>query len=567
VTKLLDDLETRFFISWKEEHDRREVGKYLHYFLGPIITSEKDGKKYIIDGQQRVTTLTLLLIHLNKLQKGVEKENRTLPNLIYSEHYGEKSFNLDVEERRQVLEALFTGDNSRLTNITSDNPSVKNIRARYEDIEYYFENDSGIKRKPTLFFIDWLTNNVDLIEIIAPTEEDGYTIFETMNDRGLRLEPYEMLKGYIIRNIAEDRRDEADTLWKGLTNNLQTFGENENYKDIAPDFFRDWLRAKYADMIRKKEAGSKPEDFEKISNAFHRWVRDNKSKIGLFSKESYFNFLHEMIFFSKVYMEIIKSENHFDRKFEYLYYNSLQGFTLQRLLIISAINESDSEQERNKKITFISRFIERLIVFRLFNKRRAGYSTMRDYVFALTKRIRNKDSQAIEEILKAESKDNINDISYYGLETTNKSFVKFVLARISSYIQYKSGIESSIADFYNHNYDIEHIIPDKFELHRSNFADENEFETYRNRLGALLLLPYPINRSHQDDPYEVKLEYYFGQNLLAKSLNKKCYSNNPGFLRYIRESNLPFKAYDHFTKIEINERQKLLQKIMMEIWP
>lgn len=570
VTQLLDDLETRFFINWKEEHERPEVAKYLHYFLGPIITCEKEGKKFIIDGQQRVTTLTLLLIHLYKLQKGKEFENKLLPSLIYSDNYGEKSFTVDVKERRQILDALYAGENGRLINFTSNDPSVMNIKNRYKDIETYFGNDSGIKEKLIPYFTDWLTKNVDLIEITAPTEEDGYTIFETMNDRGLRLEPHEMLKGYLLSNIPDDRRDEADKLWKSLINKLRILGEDEGFKDIVPDFFKAWLRAKYAETIRKKEAGSKPEDFEKIGNAFHRWIRDNKSRVNLNSGESFFRFLQKVNTFSEIYMKLVKNENHFDRRFEHLYYNSWFAFTLQRPLIMSAIKDSDPEEEIDKKIVLISKYLEQLIVFRLVNKRRAGYNTLRDYIFTLTKRIRDLDSQSVEEMLKKEakeSKDDIKDITYFGLEGNNKNFVYFLLARLTSHIQYKSDAESSIVDYNNSKYDIEHIIADKFESYKKEFSNEIEFKSYRNRLGALLLLPAPINRSHQDDLYEKKLEYYFGQNLLARSLNKKCYNNNPTFVRYVSDSKIPFKPYDHFAKAEISERQILYQRIMMEIWP
>src|ERR1700719_2682761 len=64
VQELLDDLSDKFFDDYEPSHERVQVEKYGHYFLGSIIISDKDGQKYIIDGQQRLTTLTLLLISL-----------------------------------------------------------------------------------------------------------------------------------------------------------------------------------------------------------------------------------------------------------------------------------------------------------------------------------------------------------------------------------------------------------------------------------------------------------------------------------------------------------------------
>ena len=69
VEQLIDDLSTKFLTNYKRSHDRREVRNYERYYLGPIVLSQKKAGKSIIDGQQRLTSITLLLIYLNNLQK------------------------------------------------------------------------------------------------------------------------------------------------------------------------------------------------------------------------------------------------------------------------------------------------------------------------------------------------------------------------------------------------------------------------------------------------------------------------------------------------------------------
>ena len=64
VLELLEDLSGKFLEDFQPSHEREAVNSYGHYFLGSIIISEKKDQKYIIDGQQRLTTLTLLLIYL-----------------------------------------------------------------------------------------------------------------------------------------------------------------------------------------------------------------------------------------------------------------------------------------------------------------------------------------------------------------------------------------------------------------------------------------------------------------------------------------------------------------------
>ena len=93
ITELLEDLEAKFFYSYREEHSRSRVEGYTHYFLGSVVISSRNGQKFIIDGQQRLTSLTLLLIYLYNLQRGrAENERVDVDKLIYSEKYGKKSF-------------------------------------------------------------------------------------------------------------------------------------------------------------------------------------------------------------------------------------------------------------------------------------------------------------------------------------------------------------------------------------------------------------------------------------------------------------------------------------------
>ena len=64
--------------------------------------------------------------------------------------------------------------------------------------------------------------------------------------------------------------------------------------------------------------------------------------------------------------------------------------------------------------------------------------------------------------------------------------------------------------------------------------------------------------------YEV--EHYYGQNVLAQSLNIKKYENNPGFRKFLERSGLPFGGYEDFTKASIEERTDLYRKILLWNW-
>ncbi|MEW6211634.1 MAG: DUF262 domain-containing protein [Acidobacteriota bacterium] len=195
VAELIEDLADKFLESYDPQHERSAVESYGHYFLGSIIISDKEGHKFIIDGQQRLTTLTLLLIHIQHLLDDPEQKGQ-IAEMIFSQRFGMRSFNLDVTERTVCMEALYLGQPFD----DNDQPeSVVNILARYQDIEEWFPEELAGKTLP--YFTDWLIENVHLVEITAYSDGDAYTIFETMNDRGLSLTPTDMLKGYLLANI------------------------------------------------------------------------------------------------------------------------------------------------------------------------------------------------------------------------------------------------------------------------------------------------------------------------------------------------------------------------------
>ena len=131
VAELIDDLASKFLENYEEGNERGDVAEYGHYFLGSIIVSDKDGQRFIIDGQQRLTTLTLLLIFLKHRLADSEQAGQ-LAELIFSERYGTRSFNLNVPERTPCMEALYAGEEFSDSDVSE---SVGNILLRYADLE------------------------------------------------------------------------------------------------------------------------------------------------------------------------------------------------------------------------------------------------------------------------------------------------------------------------------------------------------------------------------------------------------------------------------------------------
>ena len=569
IEQLVSDLASSFLNEYVIGDPREKVEEYNCYYLGPFVVSIKDGQRSIIDGQQRLTSLTLILIYLNNLQKE-RNLNEELESIIFSEKYGKKSFNIQVDERIHCLEGLFNEGFYNMTN--SDDESVINMTNRYLNIVNSFPDE--IKGDALPYFIDWLKFNVVLVEIIAYSDENAYTIFETMNDRGLNLTPTEMLKSYILSRFKNDKqRQSANALWKSNIQELHEFDKDEDQR-----FVQAWLRSKYAQTIRTSKAGSINEDFEKIGTRFHNWFRDNLDKMSLDvqNPNSFEEFVEkDFQYYYNCYLQILKSEKKLISGLEHIYYIRRWGIanSLSYPLMMAPILKSDSLEVANSKMNTVAKFIEIFVVRRALNYRRFGSSSIRYTMNTLVKEIRDLSEADLTQVLSqklAEMDEKISGIAEFGWHGQNGKFVKFFLARVTSYIEKETGMDSSFAKyFYNDGgkpYEIEHIWADKFERHKDEFEQIVDFKKWRNFIGALVLLPKGSNQSYNDLEYSSKMPHYIKENLLAQSLCEMTYKNNPNFLNMAKNCELDFRSHTQFKKSDIKERTKLLEQIAEKIW-
>lgn len=569
IEALVTDLTSTFLTEYTSGDKREEGEKYNNYYLGPFVVSLKDGKRSIIDGQQRLTSLTLFLIYLNNLQKELNQSEK-IESMIFSELRGNKSFNITVEERVTCLEALF--NHGEYNPHEDDDESTINMAKRYQDIVEAFPEE--LKNEAFPFFIDWLKYNVIMVEIIAYSDENAYTIFETMNDRGLNLTPSEMLKGFILSRFKNsDKRKLSNEQWKKAMIDLKSFERDEEQR-----FFQSWLRAKYADSIRSGGVGSQNEDFEKIGTRFHSWVRDNLKKIGLDENDdqTFENFIQkDFKFYLKYYIKILNAEKTPTPELEHVYYINQWGIapTLSFPLMLSPLNLDDSEEVICRKINIVARYIETFVVRRSINFRKFSSNSIRYTMYSLVKEIRGKSIDELMEILSkklSEMQESFDKMNEFRLHGQNYRFVKFLLSRITGWIEQKAGINTSFISYYQPEtgkpFEVEHIWADKFSRHEDEFVQEHEFKQYRNRIGDLVLLPRGTNQSYGDLPYEKKHVHYIKENLLVKSLCPLAYENNPNFTNLKNNLGLPFRAHTEFKKKDIDERQKLYQAICEQIW-
>ena len=572
ILELIDDLTEQFLDSYSDKDGRQDVEGYEHYFLGSIILSKRDGKLFIVDGQQRLTTLTLLLMVLNRRQNGRPDRSR-IEDLIYSEKYGTHTFNIDVPERAIIMDALFKGE---APDVNGSSESVQTIAARYLDLEDLFPEEIDERALP--FFCDWLIDNVHLVAITATTDEDAYTIFETMNDRGLSLTPLDMLKGYLLSNIKDaSKRDEAAKAWRKQIELLRNLGKDED-----SDAVKTWLRARYAENVRERHRGAENRDFERIGTEFHRWVNDHAELLGLKESDDFFRFVHqEMPFYTRQYHRLREASQKPVKGLEPVYHVACYNFTLQYPLLLAPLLITDDPATIDRKIRLVANFLDILLARRAVNYLTMTFAAMSYAIFLIMKEVRGKSVPELAKILRQRldeqgcdfdgTKDGMRKgFAGFELNQWSKRYIKVLLARMTAFVERQSGVAtSSVANYMvegKNRFEVEHIWAYKPERHRDEFDSNGDFAVYRNRIGGLLLLPKDFNASYGDLTYAKKLPHYYAQNLLVRSLCSKCYSHNPGFARFIMESGLPFAAHDEFKKADLDSRGQLYRQLADVIW-
>lgn len=566
IRELIDDLTGKFLDAYDPAHARHQVADYGQYFLGSIVISNKNGHRYIVDGQQRLTSLTLLLIFLHHKQKQ-EPERTDVLNLIFSSRYGRKSFNLDVPDRVEVMQYLL---DEATIDVAGKSESVRNIVSRYGDIADHLPEE--LTGTSLVYFVDWLLENVYLVEIEAYSDEEAYTIFETMNDRGLSLSLAEMLKGYVLANITHegDQRKVNDT-WKSHMQALKALGEEEDV-----DFFKNWLRARHAETIRPGKKGAENKDYERIGTEFHRWVRDAKDALKLIGSDSFVRFVQrDLDFYARQTVAIRKAAATLTKGWESVRYVDERGFTLQTQVLLAALSPDDTPEMIRRKVALVADFLDIWLARRAWNFRTTSYSSVKYTVFVLTRELRGKTLEELSTFLRQQLDEQPETFARqprYRLHQQNYRQVRHTLARLTQWVDQQCGLASYFEDLISQGqgrpFEIEHIWADQYDRFSGIYPHISDFEEARSRLGGLLLLQRGLNQSLGDATYENKRNAYLAnsQNLLARSLHPLAYQNNPTFARLIESTGLPFRAYETFGPAEQVERQELYIRIAEWVW-
>lgn len=286
----VDEAETLFNDLW-DFTEKQETT----YFLGSIVSYlNEQGEQEIIDGQQRITSLFLLLraIYTN-LQQPDEKTKESLHFIqeIEPTIWVKNSINGEIDYSNILIESkvINNSGNEILRKILetgkTDEEAADNYSVNYRKFQELYSNKAQQDPTKIYYFILAILSKAILLPITADTQDTALTIFSTLNDRGLPLSDADIFKAKIYNHLSNEEKSKFITEWQELDENARYVNEtiqslfyyymfylratSEDNKSTTPGIRKYFSENKYARLFA-------PELLTNLSTILNVWKVVNK---------------------------------------------------------------------------------------------------------------------------------------------------------------------------------------------------------------------------------------------------------------------------------------------------
>ncbi|OJF69983.1 hypothetical protein BK026_15040 [Alteromonas sp. V450] len=237
------------------EVDETTAAKQAKYYLGSLVVYERttiaQQTKVVyetIDGQQRHTTLSILLAYLKHR------------NVLGVDKLQELDLNLSFDSRPKSTRALDDIYNG-ITNGESEEPT---IHAAFNIVQRYFKTKGLDVAAKTQLFFEYLLDNVIVLKVVVPPQTDLNHYFEIMNNRGEQLEKHEVLKAKFMATLGNDEeRNCFSVIWDACSN-MKRYTQMGFQSDLRKTIFGDdWqampisfdaIKEKHNSRVQKQDA-------------------------------------------------------------------------------------------------------------------------------------------------------------------------------------------------------------------------------------------------------------------------------------------------------------------------
>lgn len=570
VQQLLEDIDEQFGADASRE-----------YFIGTVLVSPKDeqeGHYDVIDGQQRLTTFFLLLCALRHIFKGApqQKDLDSLISTSYTDSNGDTKTALKLDPRYEHASDFM----AKLVEIDGDPVrtragiqgsgipvfgSMERLISAYATIYRYLQDNYDDLTELKKYW-GYLSNKVAFIQISADISS-ALKIFETINERGVGLNPMDLLKNLLFTKVEPKEFQKLKTAWEKITTPL------EKAKKKPLRFLRYFLMANYPVKNEKGESII-------YEDRIYDWLtnKDNAALCGYVADP--FGFVRKISHNVDHYINFTKglgNDGNQNLAMDSLKRLTGEAFSLHYVLLLSVADLPKPLFDH-----FVTQ-LESLIFYYIFTKtptrdleRKFGAwaGELREITSA-----GNEQEQAakIDAFVKDrfqtdmdKKSDELSDaLKRLALGNMQKYRIKYLLERLTQHVDLAFRGEKEPASLVPYTkLEIEHILPDdpKADL-RATWKTENpeaDYDAYKNRLGNLTLLEKPINIVASNDFYAAKqVEYRKSGNYLTRSLASL---EDVGQNTSITRINAKLKAFPTWNAANIDERHQLLMALTQDIW-
>lgn len=504
------------FSDFKEDTDYYTDGldTLPGYLLGNIvlISNENNPTRFdVIDGQQRLTTLTLIFCALNKLFMDIAEETRrnlgANADMWMGHTYSFKEYFRILDNNLQFVDykILHTQDLDFKETYKSiikqgalvsdeDNTSANNLEAVYESILEKLRGIYNDEPQKLLYFLQYITTKVKLIETTAPSIERAFQLFEILNDRGQSLEPLDLLKNYLLKNltsapgITQNQIKDFSDSWSQFLKNLKDTGKSKAIETST--FIKHFIIGTKAINVKKKDLFEHFKKNELVANDILQLSSDINS-------------------ISKVYASINKDplSNDFLSNDDGMY----TLFTLFNTVQIHPLLMPFYNASRVDKVQLVDAAV-RYVAAVIFS-------------YTQTNAIEAELPEMIEKILHESDPARRLEVAVTELELRTKPYVDLIRAllpvkdfgsknkkqapkafQILKFIELYLNQKDSIKT--NKKIELEHIMPQAANNNDYSFDDEDTRKEYLNHLGNLTLLDRSLNASVKNGNFADKLNHY-----------------------------------------------------------
>ncbi|HEX7814998.1 DUF262 domain-containing protein [Dyella sp.] len=569
VQQLLEDI-----------NEQIDTGTTREYFIGTVLVSPIGQKSHyeVIDGQQRLTTFFLLLCALKHMFRG-ESQWQTVAGLIstsYTDAEGETRTSLKLEPRYENAGEVI----GKLVELDADPQAVRagiqssgiasfgsleNLISAYGTVYRYlqdnYESPARLKK-----YWGYLANNVVFIQISTDVSS-ALKIFETINERGVGLNPMDLLKNLLFTQVQQLQFNQLKDEWKKITKPL------EKAKEKPLRFLRYFLMANY---VIKNERG----DAVVREDEIYDWFKDKGNAALCDYAGKPFEFVRKVIRNVDHYLAFaagLGNDGKPNLAMDNLKRLTGGAFSLHYVLLLAA-----SGLPKPLFDHFVSQ-LESFLFYYIFTKTptkdlERNFSLWSDELRGIVGEAdpamqKNQLNAFINDRfatnMAGKSQELVDALRRFTLYSMQQYRSRYLLAKLTQYVETQfNGSKASVSLELFSKLDIEHILPDtpSAEL-RDAWNAENpgaSYVDYKSRLGNLTLLEKPINIVASNDFYAAKkVEYRKSANYLTRSLVELTHV---GQNTSISRINQKLRAFPVWNAKSIEDRHQMLIALALDVW-